>query len=241
MKHLPMKNLLTILSLLLCSIGFLHGQRADEDVINVEVIELSGQKFPEFYYDSPSGEHAPLPVGKSSRGRIFEWQRKSTFPIFKKITSPEDVESIVKVAEIAIPPGEGDLLILFYINAAGKLQNKVVARDAKKHVGSSARMINLTDQEIAFVLGEDTYRISENQEKIINLKVAANERFRFVFKLLDPNSEHTRSPIKTLRLLNPQMRFMSVFSYKIVTSDDNEDVSRTLEPYAFRIYDYADQ
>lgn len=234
-----MINLLRALALLLCFLSSLQAQPSEEEIINVEVIALSGSEFPEFHYITPAGDHSPLPVGIAARSKSFQWKRANTFPLYKKVPTADFGESMQKVAEIAIPPAEGDLLILFYINKQGSLRNKIVAKSPRLHLAGSARMINLTGDTVGYLLNETTYRIAPDEETIIELNVSANERFRFAFQLLAPDNTHPRSSIKTLRLLNEQMRFMAIYAYQIVTTQENGKDSTKLEPYAFRIYDYT--
>jgi len=227
------------LLLFLAAAPLLAQPAGNPDLQTVEVIALSRVELPALFYRAPDNSFAPLPVGRESRGKPFDWTPGPSFAVYREVENEAGEKLIEALFETPVPQGEGDLLIFLFHTKEGNLSSTaILSEDGRAHRPLSARMINLTKTEIGCVIGDQRQRLQPSADLVVPVGVSAEERFRFGFQFLDFDQMPVRSPIRTLRFFNGQTRLTLVFSYRENVEENSQgQLNRTMEPHAFRIYD----
>lgn len=224
---------------LLTTLCHLSAQSQTEPV-RLETVALVELNFPELLYQSTDDGYVPFRIGRNSRGTFNLWLRSERFVAYREVTTPEGETRMEPVLELDVPSGDGDLILFFFHNAAGRVSTRFVEDSPEQHGALQARLINFTGTEVACLIDKQRVILPPGEDETVRLEVAVEERFRFTFQLLDADLMANRSPIKTLRLINPKMRFMAAFTYESRQVDRPGGGTETIyRPEAIRLYDFV--
>ncbi|WP_309398029.1 hypothetical protein [Cerasicoccus maritimus] len=145
-----------------------------------------------------------------SRGTPNAIPRQSPLTLYRKVQ--QDGELVQQAAlQINIPTDQDRATLFFYLDQNSKVQYRLLDDPAGYHSGGSLRILNLTNQDIACLVGQDQVRLGAYKDEVKDV-MNGKKRFTFAFALLEP--EPYKSPVKMFPMRSNRQRMLIVFSYQ---------------------------
>ncbi|WP_309384473.1 hypothetical protein [Cerasicoccus frondis] len=233
-----MKLLVTLFTALLLASPWTFAQSARDKnpTLSLEVIYAFNPENPppQFFYRNLEGEYSPLSVSFMARGNPNPVPRNSPLVLYREVN--QDGQTIKSPAlQIPLPINDDQAMLFFYLDQNSKVQFKLIEDAPNRHTGGSLRVVNLTQQEIACLIGKEQVRLGPFKDEVKNV-MSGKQRFSFAFALLEP--EPYKSPVKVLPMRSTDQRLLIIFSYQLRSvKGEGGRTSKVLVPDATRMYD----
>lgn len=205
----------------------------------VEIIMLESRSLnAELYFREYNGNYTPVKIAQGTRGVKNLQVLDDQFILNRK--THNEAGDVIYVPTMTIDiPEEERVTILFYGDKSGAIKSYVIDDSIEQHPGGTARVINLTSDQVACIVGNESTRLSPLQSFVSKNLFQDSNRFEFGFSVNSADRGRKESDLQRYKLRTNDSRFLALIAYSEFQSagpnPGEVDIKRI--PVTFRLYD----
>jgi len=216
--------------------------------VQVGVVQISREPLPPMFVrdmKDPENRVVPLPVARYRRGATLEVPIGDTVEIFTSKTGSSAPTDLEPLFSFKVPNDQERALLLLYVDTNGEPGHVMVDDSEAAHSAGMVRLINVSNQPITFVAGQQRREVPAGGEAKVTPQLDEDRRFEFLFRSFDGEGEVFTSNLRKLKLPKPETRLLILYTAlpRMMPVDDQfkEDGSPMTQtvfvPTAYRLYD----
>lgn len=214
--------------------------KRESPIVRLESIALGSFDLPKWYFlkvdeSGHKGIPTPLETSVESRG------------VVNLVTAPDGhialfsspaCEATSKVLDIPVDPKTSSLMQLFYLDATGHIQSKIIP-EAKEHSSGQIRVINLAGVSAGVSVDKTSLVLKTGDDVILPLKLLASKFFTYQAGWAGSDGSFNKTGEKSLFFPAPGLRMTIVLSTVPSQREKSPGEFETIfSPQDYRFYDH---